>query len=212
MKIDLHVHSSERSPCGKALEEDQVRAAIGAGLDAIVFTDHHRLAPHERLDQLNQRYAPFRIFGGVEITTDGEDVLVIGVRDAALENAKWSYPDLHAFVRERGGFIAMAHPFRYHPQIQLDLDRYVPDAIELHSINTSPTHQDQISEVAARLGIPTLCNSDAHTTDGLGKYYNVLQAFPADEQALLALLKAGQFACCNQSRIQSVWQRLTRQA
>ena len=212
MKIDLHVHSSERSSCGKASEEDQVRAAVNAGLDAIVFTDHHRLAPPERLEDLNRRYAPFRIFGGVEVTTDGEDVLVLGVRDAALENAKWSYPDLHALVRERGGFIALAHPFRYHPQIQLDLDRYVPDAIELHSINTSPARQDQISTIAARLGIPTLCNSDAHTTDSLGRYYNILETFPADEQALIALLKAGQFACCNQSRVQHIWQRITRQA
>ena len=31
MKIDLHVHSSERSACGKALEDDQVRAAMAAG-------------------------------------------------------------------------------------------------------------------------------------------------------------------------------------
>jgi predicted metal-dependent phosphoesterase TrpH len=211
MKIDLHVHSSERSACGKAPEEDQVRAAIRAGLDAVVFTDHHRQTPQERLDDLNRRYAPFRVFGGVEITTDGEDVLVLGVRDAALEEAKWSYPDLHTFVRARGGFIAMAHPFRYHAQIQLDLDRYPPDAIELHSINTSSARQDQISAVAARLGIPTLCNSDAHTTDALGQYYNILASRPADEAALVALLKAGQFAGFNQSRIQSVWKRLTGQ-
>ena len=212
MKIDLHVHSSERSSCGKALEEDQVRAAITAGLDAIVFTDHHRLAPLERLAEMNRRYAPFQIFGGIEITTDGEDMLVLGVRDPALESAKWSYPDLHALVRERGGFIAMAHPFRYHPQVQLDLDRYVPDAIELHSVNTSPARQDQISAIAARLGIPTLCNSDAHTTAALGQYYNILETSPADEQALIALLKAGRFACCDRSRLQHIWQSITRPA
>jgi histidinol phosphatase-like PHP family hydrolase len=65
MKIDLHVHCQERSACGKATEEAQVQAAIAAGLDAIVFTDHHRLMPLERLECLNQQYAPFRVFGGI---------------------------------------------------------------------------------------------------------------------------------------------------
>ncbi len=112
MKIDLHVHSKERSVCGRASEEEQIRAAIDAGLDAIVFTDHHRLISAERLQQLNEKYAPFRIFGGIEITLDGEDVLILGVQDPALESMNWSYPSLHAFVRARGGFIALAHPFR----------------------------------------------------------------------------------------------------
>jgi histidinol phosphatase-like PHP family hydrolase len=195
MKIDLHVHSSERSPCGKATEEEQIRAAMAAGLDAIAFTDHHRLVPQKRLEELNRRYAPFRIYGGIEITTDGEDVLVLGIQDSTLENGKWAYRDLHAFVRSHGGFIAMAHPYRYHPEIQLPLGQCVPDAIELYSINTAPAHADKIREVASLLGIPMLCNSDAHNADGVGKYCNVLERFPADEQELIALLKAGQFKC-----------------
>ena len=195
MKIDLHVHSSERSPCGKASEEEQIRAAMAAGLDAIVFTDHHCLVPQKRLEDLNRRHAPFKIYGGIEITTDGEDVLVLGIQDSTLENVKWAYRDLHAFVRSRAGFIAMAHPYRYHPEIQLPLGQCVPDAIELHSINTAPARADKIREVASLLGIPTLCNSDAHGTDALGKYYNMLEVCPADEQELIALLKAGQFKC-----------------
>ncbi len=195
MKIDLHVHSSERSPCGQASEEKQIRAAIAAGLDAIVFTDHHRLVPQKRLEELNRRYTPFRIFGGIEITTDGEDVLVLGLQDPTLEKAKWAYRDLHAYVRSRGGFIAMAHPYRYHPEIQLPLGQCVPDAIEIHSINTSPARADKIREVALLLGVPTLCNSDAHNTDALGKYYNTLEVCPANEQELIALLKTGQFKC-----------------
>ena len=196
MRIDLHVHSKERSACGRASEEEQIRAAMAAGLDAIVFTDHHRLAPLERLKKLNDRYAPFRIFSGIEITTNGEDVLVLGLYDAALENPKWAYPDLHAFVRARGGFIALAYPFRYHSdKITIELEQFVPDALEVRSINTPVAAEDRIREIASRLGIPVVCNSDAHSSDALGTYYNVLERFPSDEQEMIALLRSGRFTC-----------------
>jgi histidinol phosphatase-like PHP family hydrolase len=199
VKIDLHVHSKERSACGRASEEEQIRAAIDSGLDAIVFTDHHRLISSERLQQLNEKYAPFRIFGGVEITADGEDVLVLGVHDTELENLAWSYPALHAFVRTRGGFIALAHPFRWHSDVTLEFERFVPDAIEVRSINTPPDAEERIRDFAARLGIPVLCNSDAHNTGQFGMYFNALERPPADEQDLVALLRSGQFSCSSPS-------------
>ena len=85
MKIDLHVHSSERSHCGKATEEIQIRATSAAGLDALAFTDHWRLVPLARLKLLNDQYAPFKIFGGIEVTADGEDFIVVGVREATSD-------------------------------------------------------------------------------------------------------------------------------
>jgi predicted metal-dependent phosphoesterase TrpH len=186
--------------CGRASDEEQIRAAIDSGLDAIVFTDHHRLISSERLQQLNEKYAPFRIFGGIEITTaDGEDVLVLGVRDPALENLAWPYPSLYAFVRARGGFIALAHPFRRHSDVALDLDRFAPDAIEVRSINTSPNAEGRIRDIASHLGIPVLCNSDAHNTGQLGTYFNTLERPPADEQDLVAMLRSGRFSCSSPS-------------
>jgi predicted metal-dependent phosphoesterase TrpH len=195
MKIDLHVHSQERSACGQAPEEAQVRAAIAAGLDAIVFTDHHRLAPIERLEALNRQYAPFRVFGGIEITAQGEDFLVLGLRRSELESENWKYPALVEFVRQQSGYIILAHPFRYRANIELDIDRYTPDAIEVRSPNTPADQEARIREIAARLGIPVLCNSDAHSTERLGTYYMVLKDTPADEKELIASLKSGQFQC-----------------
>ena len=164
-----------------------------------MFTDHHRLVSAERLQQLNEKYAPFRIFGGIEIAADGEDVLILGVHDPALESARWSYPALHAFVRARGGFIALAHPFRWHSSVTLEVERLVPDAIEVRSVHTPPGAEERIRDIAARLGIPVLCNSDAHSTGPLGMYFNALERPPAGEQDLLALLRSGQFSCSSPS-------------
>lgn len=195
MKIDLHVHTKDRSFCGNSTEEEQIRAAIDAGLDAIVFSDHDRLAPRARLQELNRKYAPFRIFGGIEISIGNEHILVLGVHDCALETRRWLYPELHGFVRKYEGFIAIAHPFRFNPNVKLDLERFPPDAIEVYSNNIAKHTEARLLSLAEQLGVPILSNSDGHHTGVLGPYYNLLEHTPTDEQELIEILKTGQFTC-----------------
>ena len=195
MKIDLHVHSRERSACGQAPEEEQIAEAIARGLDAIAFTDHHRLVPLSRLRALNERYAPFRISGGVEITTEGEDVLVFGVRDPRLESLDWRYAELHDFVRARGGFLVLAHPYRFKDHVQADLAAHPPDALEWRSNNIASDTEDMIAALGARHGIPLVCASDAHHTFAVGRHYINLEGAPADERAIFTLIAAGRYSC-----------------
>lgn len=193
MKIDLHVHTMERSPCAHASEDEQIQAAIAAGLDALFITDHWTLVPQAMLAELNKRYTPFRIYGGIEVTADGEDLLVLGIHDAYLETQEWKYSDLHAYVRRRGGFLILAHPFRYHPAINIDLQSLPPDAIELFTPNTPLTAQSEIRTAAQPLSIPLLSNSDAHSTERLGFHYNILSSTALDEAAIFDQLRKGKF-------------------
>lgn len=194
MKIDLHVHTRARSPCARSSTDEMIRAAVDRGLDGLVISDHDRLVPTEDLAYLNAKYAPFRIFGGIEITTHGEHVLVLGVQDEALENRWWAYPDLHTFVQGRGGFLALAHPFRFNPrQLEVDIERFPPDALEVHSHNTPRRAEARIRNVARRLNASLLSNSDAHHSSDIGSYYNVLDGEPDDIKALTRILKEGAF-------------------
>ncbi len=193
MKVDLHVHTKERSRCGRSSVLEQIQAAVSAGLGAIAFTDHGQLPPVEEIARLNDEYAPLRILEGIEITVNGEDVLVVGVRDPLIVAEKWEYPSLHGFVRARGGFIAVAHPFRYHADITIPIQAFPPDAIEVCSMNTPRRVAEQIVALAQGLGIPVLSNSDAHATDALGKYYNLLDHEPGCEEELLNMIKGGRF-------------------
>lgn len=195
MKVDLHVHTRERSACAQSTETAMIESAISRGLDALVFTDHDRLMSPTRLQKLNRRYAPFRIFGGVEVTVGNEHVLVIGLQHPYLEAGDWRYPQLHEFVHTHGGFMALAHPYRYRNYIDLDIKRYPPDAIEGYSWNTPLDAAPRIYALARQLGIPVLANSDAHHVERLGNYYNQLTAWPVDEAALITALRAGAFTC-----------------
>jgi histidinol phosphatase-like PHP family hydrolase len=196
VKIDLHVHAKERSACGRSGEEEMIQAAIAFGLDGLVFTDHHRLVPLERLEELNRKYAPFRVFGGIEVSvTEGEDVLVLGVRDAMLETRRWSYSELFAFVRKRSGFLVLAHPFRYHDGIDIDIETYPPEAVEVHSKNTGACDEARIRAVLTCAGLLPLYNSDAHVAEHVGIYYNRLARVPRDERELIEILRKGDYTC-----------------
>lgn len=188
MKIDLHVHTIERSPCAAVTEEEQIRGAIRAGLDGIAITDHDRLVPRERLAELNKKFAPFKVFTGIEVVADLLHWVVLGVHDPLLEKPDWNYPDLREFVRSRNGFILLAHPFRYSPYLEVDLDACPPDGIEVESINTPVHRQADIREIAGRLGLVMLHNSDGHRMGGVGSFRNVLPAPARDDQELVSVL------------------------
>ena len=192
MKIDLHVHCRERSSCSRASETELLNAAVRAGLDALAFTDHDRLTPAAHLEALNRQYAPFRIFGGVEVTLPEEHIVVLGIQDPALESLDWNYVPLWHYVRQQGGFMTLAHPFRFHNYIGVPIDRYPPDAIEVHSINTAGSNEKRIRDLATRLGISLLCDSDAHTTGSIGRYFNQVAIDAANDAELIASLKRDQ--------------------
>jgi hypothetical protein len=189
MKIDLHVHARERSACAKEGEESQIRAAIAAGLDGIAFTDHHLLVGRDRLEALRKRYAPFKIYTGIEITADHEDWLVIGVFDPRLESDRWSYPNLRRLVRELDGFIALAHPFRRQHKILVDLAKNPPDGIEACSTNTPAEYEAEIRTIAKDLGLRSLQNSDAHWNAPLGRFFNILPDSLDGDRELVKILK-----------------------
>lgn len=201
MKIDLHLHTSERSKCSVATEEQQIESAIDNGLDAIVITDHNKLVPIEHIKELNEKYKPFRIFGGIEITIHGnnnmnEDVLIIGLHDEILQEKTWSYEEVYTYVKERGGYIALNHPFRYSEEVNIDIEKFIPDAIEIHSMNISRLDEQEITDLAKRLGTKLICNSDSHNVIHTGIYYNEIEGYPKNDKELVEKLLSGSYTLC----------------
>jgi predicted metal-dependent phosphoesterase TrpH len=189
-KIDLHVHAAERSGCANGYEETMIRTAIAEGLHGLAFTDHHAMPGAARLDELNHKFQPFKVYAGIEITAEQEDWLVLGLRDPELaRHSGWTYAGLHAFVREKGGFLVLAHPFRYSDHLKVHLNGNKPDGMEYRSNNTPVTREADIRGLAAQMGSLPLCNSDAHSPRLLGKYFNLVTDLPQNDLALVDLLR-----------------------
>jgi hypothetical protein len=188
-RYDFHVHASERSDCAKISEIDQIKDAIKSGLSGIAFTDHHKLMTPVQLEQLNQTYAPFKIFNGIEISCDQEDWLVYGIYDCRLEQQNWTYPDLYQFVRKNNGLIVLAHPFRYQPMINVDINSFPPDGIEIHSRNTPAAYEAKIADIAKSNQMLTFTNSDAHSSGDIGKYWNLLPEEIVDDRDFVMIFR-----------------------
>ena len=112
--------------------------------------------------ELNRRTPPFRIYTGIEITADDEDWLVLGVQDPELARAAgWRLFRAGRICARKGGFIALAHPFRYAEHVRVDLDgtrRTRSNPLQQHPGG----REGDIRSLAANLGLALLCNSDAH--------------------------------------------------
>jgi len=190
MKVDLHVHASERSGCSQLPQETQIQEAIRLGLDGLAFTDHNKLISLAEVQRLTRQYAPFKIYRGIERTCNGEDIVILGVEDPAIETvAHDDYAGLHAFVRAQGGFMFLAHPFRYHPEIRVDLAGYPPDGIEVASVSTPAADEEQIRQLAAEHNLVLLANSDSHYMGPMGRFYNEVSRWVSGIQELMAALR-----------------------
>ncbi len=195
MKIDLHVHSSERSGCARDTEDEMIKSAVAFGLDGLFFTDHKRHISGERLLELNTRHAPFKIFRGIELHVKEQDIVVLGLASPELEeDENWDYASLRAFVLERGGFMILAHPFRYRP-VPDEFFVNPPDAVEIKSKNIIPENESLITEAARRMRRPLVCVSDAHASEDVGLYHIETPGAASSEEDVLSSLRSGSYEC-----------------
>jgi predicted metal-dependent phosphoesterase TrpH len=169
-------------------------AAKDFGLDAICFTEHNVLTPPERVAEMNERHAPLKVFSGVEIAvTYYEHCLVLGASDTELGRRGWTYEDLWRFTRDSGGHLTLCHPFRFGDEIEIDIDRFPPDAIEVRSVHTAADDEELIRATAERVGARLVSNSDAHFAKWVGVFHVKLARLAEDERDLAAILGAGDY-------------------
>jgi len=162
MKIDLHVHTSETSSCGKVPAAEMARLYHEAGYDLIVITDHliagknSDMPERERVDWYLSGYRAAKAEGerlgltvllGAEARfSDGsEDFLLFGVQESDIP---WFMALLDSGIRE-GEFyrtvhatgrllMIQAHPFRTGLR-QMPLNQL--DGIEVY--NGHPDHDSR---------------------------------------------------------------------
>lgn len=187
MKIDLHVHSSEVSMCGKLTAAQTVEMYKAAGFDAIVLTNHYNrdtadhFARHGQPDfnaVYHDAYELARAEGekvglvvlcGYELRFNGSnnDYLVYGMPEdvRAYPHALFALNprDFGNIARDRGFLFYQAHPFRNGMLIQHPSSFF---GIEVK--NGNPRHDsrnDVASLWAEKFGLHKIAGSDCHQTE-----------------------------------------------
>ena len=187
---ETHMHTSEGSGCGRSSAVAQVKAYKQRGYTGIIITDHFingystcpkysKMTWPDKMEYVVAGYESAKkegdrtgldVFLGWEFTVRGSDFLTYGLGWDFLID----HPDLHRLdvpeysklIRDAGGFLAQAHPYRERPYIQHRLPvmpEYV-DAIEVYNASDDNKENGKAMAFAKKHNLPMLAGTDSHST------------------------------------------------
>ena len=182
MLIDMHAHTSGISECCLGDAETILKIAKENGIDGIVLTNHYQRSyvRNGDINEFAKRYTDeyrmakrlgdeigVTVIYGMEVTMhrhDNSHLLVYGLSESFTEEFPEVYDmtqeELYALVKERGGLLIQAHPFRrgYYP-----LDPRFLDGYELSSHPWYHTSAyDDVTALALKQGALITCGGDYH--------------------------------------------------
>lgn len=213
--FEIHCHTSESSACASQPAEATVRSYKERGYDGIVITDHlgigmgkdpwkahcvQKQAGYYAAKDVAEKYG-IKVLYGAEITVKpfwGNDFLCLGLEPQwYLDHPELDEMDLYgvlAAVREAGGFISHAHPFReanYIKSIVL-VPRSV-DAVEINA-NRSDFENERAAEYAKNYSLPLTAGSDNHSAHNQKRVFGMrFDRMPQNEKELAQLLFEGAY-------------------
>lgn len=192
MKFDLHMHTRRHSHDAMSDPFELIKAAVAAGLDGIVITEHDYMWPEEELAELRAAQPGLVILGGIEVTGRGGDMLCYGINDPFKLPRGIAWNELTREVHRQGGVCVAAHPNRWNqPFEKLVRDQNAElDGIEVMSNNMDP----ELRRLAAKLlekypDYAQLGNSDSHEPATVGCCYTDFAADIRTSADLVAAIR-----------------------
>jgi hypothetical protein len=203
---ETHLHTSQGSLCANSRGRDYIQAYKDTGYRGIFVTDHFyrgncavdgNLPWKEWVKEFCRGYEDAReegvrrgldVFFGWEETFDGDDYLIYGLdREWLLEHPEarsWSRKRQFSAVREAGGCVVHAHPFRQHYYLnRVVLSPALVDAVEAANAGNHDQAYDALAmRYAKKIGLPVTAGSDIHDTDQFerGDIYGVYLEKPLE--------------------------------
>jgi hypothetical protein len=166
------------------------REAVKSGLAGIGLTEHDKWWPRGELERLRKAFPDLIIFRGIECSSMQGHFLVFLPENASFEEiGPDTFRRLAPKVRNLGGIVIWAHPFRYDRSIPSWLGDVPFDGIEVASTNMDEEASDLSLEVARTHGIVKLENSDAHDTNSIGVYGNAFSCRLKDNNDLIEYVR-----------------------
>jgi predicted metal-dependent phosphoesterase TrpH len=195
--LDIHTHTRRYSSCGRTDPDRIIHAAIRAGLDGLVITEHHHQWTDDEVAELCAAAdAPgFLVMAGFEYTSCQGDMLIYGLPahislDMKMGQAAAPVID---YVHRMGGVCIAAHPTRSGMGYDESIFSLDFDAIEVQSTNLKEHEQRLASKLAAEIGKPGLAASDAHVLQDIGRYLTEFMAPVRSMKDLCDCLRSGEF-------------------
>ena len=202
--FDTHLHTRRHSGCSQIDEWQLIPAAVKAGLDGIVITEHHYQWTEAELQELVEAAeAPgFVVLAGFEYTARQGDILVYGLPPDVAESIE-PYGDAVEVLdrfHAAGAFCVAAHPTRAGMGFDETIAVMPFDALEVKSVNLQPHEQRLAANLAAALEKPATMASDAHQLHDVGAYGMTFEDPVRGARDLQQALKRGRFRVAGRLR------------
>ena len=187
---DLHVHTSNYSPCGRSSADEMCRKAISLGLTGIALTEHDLWCPEGEFRKLQAKFPDLIVLRGVEYVCLKDEFLVFLPEPNYGTDLRFpTFSELISRVHDLGGIVIWAHPLRYDRSIPEWLQYANLDGMEVDSNNMDIKAKCLALEVARDRGYKVFQNSDAHIVDTLGRYYNDIPVLLKNVNQLIRYIK-----------------------
>ena len=185
-KYETHSHTAETSKCSRISGAELARFYKENGYAGLIISDHffngNTLVPRdlpwkERVEQFERGYLAAKeegdrigldVFFAWEYSVQGNDFLIYGLgRDWLLahpDQMEWKYRDYMTRVREDGGMVIHAHPFR--EAAYIDHIRLIPrecDGVEIINASMSADVNRRAEWYAREYGLVMSAGSDNHS-------------------------------------------------
>jgi len=187
-KYETHMHTSEVSACAINSAAQQVLSYKKQGYTGIIITDHFingnstcpgKLTWEQKMHHIATGYENAKaagmkhdldVFFGWEFTIRPSDFLTYGLDiDFLIAHPnldKVSIEEYSALVRENGGYLAQAHPYRspWYLGISRPVSPHLVDGIEVFNAIDSDKSNHAALTFAKKHNLPIQGGSDAHRT------------------------------------------------
>ncbi len=194
MLIDFHTHTSKYSKCSVMTGEQLATAAIEAGLDGFVITEHNVFWTAEEIESLRTKFPQIKILSAVEITVqEKEDILVFGVIQPEKLYKGMPLKELVEVVKKYDGFCVLAHPYRYKDVVAEEIFNVDIDGIEIASMNIRAYMLEGINDVRLKRNMIAVACSDAHSTSSVGVFATRFNCIIENERDLVEALRSKDF-------------------
>jgi hypothetical protein len=208
-RIDMHMHTvlgaydSALQPARLAIHARDV------GLTAVAITEHDRMWDAHVLRTYREQESDLLVVNGMEVSTDMGHILAFGLPGFAPGIHRIA--DLRRVADEAGGYLAVAHPFRYWyepvhftrrgqtppemvPEVlaRTPVCEYVGAIEVLNGPNSDREHAIAV-DIANHLGKPGIAGSDCHSETGIGCCVTLFERTVETPAQLVEELRAGRF-------------------
>ncbi len=156
MKFDLHIHS-KYSYDSFLNSLDIIKIAKKKGLDGIAVTDHNSIKGGVEVSKQNND-TDFHVIIGSEIKTENGDVIGLFLNEEIKSRI---FIQVVEDIKEQGGIVVLAHPFRKGIIFPIDLMKHI-ELIEAFNARSPRSLNAEALMLAKRFKKPVTSGSDAH--------------------------------------------------